>query len=199
MKTLKIFLFLFLFLLLSITEHEALAQIFRNDTTREGRQGTNNTTQGSWRDRVRLGGNFGVQFGNVTFIDISPLVLYQVTERAQIGVGATYQYIRFNFANLRNTTGNSIFGGRTFLRYFLFPGIFAQGEYEMLNTRYYDPLANEIRRAWIPAGFVGGGYSQQVGGRSALNVTILYNLLYEQYKSRSVYASPLVVRMGITL
>jgi hypothetical protein len=182
------------------------AQIFRRDTTQNDNRRTGNTESNSWRDRVRLGGNFGLQFGNITFIDVSPLVLYQVTDRTQFGVGITYQYVRFN--NVRtfgggtlSSSGNSIYGGRTFMRYFLFPGIFAQGEYEMLSTRYYDysSLTPELKRALVPAGFVGGGYSQPISGRSAFNITVLYNLLYEQYRAQSIYASPLVIRAGVTL
>ncbi len=194
MKFLK---FLFISFLILLLQKEVSAQIFRRDSTQSDRP--SNTNQPSWRDKVRFGGNFGAQFGSITFINVSPLVMYQVSDQAQIGVGVTYQYVRFSNTLLRNSSGNSIFGGRVFTRYFLFPGIFAHGEYEVLNNTYYDLLANELRRDWIPAGFVGGGYSQQVSGRAAFNVTILYNLLYEQYRSRSIYASPWVIRMGITL
>lgn len=191
--------FLLLFFCLSVLQTAVVAQVFRNDSIRNTAQ-NNNTNKAAWRDKVRLGGNFGLQFGNITFINISPLVMYQATDRTQIGVGITYQYVRFSSNIVRNASGSSIFGGRVFARRFLFPGIFAHGEYEVLNNTYFDPLANELRRDWIPAGFVGGGYSQQVGGgRSAFNVTILYNLLYQQYQSRSIYASPWVIRMGITL
>lgn len=195
-----------LLLLYFFATSESTAQIFRRDTTRNDNQRTGNTNGNSWRDRIRIGGNFGLQFGNITFIDISPLVIYQVAERTQLGVGITYQYVRFN--NVRtfgggtiSSSGNSIYGGRTFLRYFLFPGIFAQGEYEMLSTRYYDYslITPELRRALVPAGFIGGGYVQQAGGRAAFNVTVLYNLLYEQNKTRSIYASPWVFRVGFTL
>lgn len=193
----KLLRFLLIFPLLLLFQKEVSAQIFRRDSTQNDRP--SNTSPPSWRDKVRFGGNFGAQFGNITFIDVSPLAMYQVSDQAQVGVGITYQYVRFRNFGLQNSSGNSIFGGRFFTRYFLFPGIFAQGEYEVLNNTYYDPLVNELRRDWIPAGFVGGGYSQQVSGRAAFNVTILYNLLYEQYRSRSIYASPLVIRMGITL
>ena len=201
-----VFVLLLHLLLCFFATSESYAQVFRRDSTQNNNRRTQNTEGNSWRDRVRLGGNFGLQFGNITFIDVSPLVLYQLAERTQIGVGITYQYVRFN--NVRtfgggtiSSSGNSIYGGRAFLRYFLFPGIFAQGEYEMLSTRYYDysSLTPELKRALIPAGFIGGGYSQPMGNRAAFNLTILYNLLYEQYKAQSIYASPIVIRAGITL
>jgi hypothetical protein len=196
MKLIKIS-FIFSFFLL-IIHNEALAQIFRNDTTSREQQRTDNSKQASWRDRIRLGGNFGAQFGTITFINVSPLVMYQVSEQVQLGVGATYQYTNFNnFLGLNGS--NSIYGGRTFARFFVMPGIFAQAECEMLNTRYFDSFAGEVRRDWIPAAFLGGGYSQSAGGRAAFNVTILYNFLYEQYKNRTFYASPWVFRVGFTL
>jgi len=191
--------FLLLFFSFFMLKRETYAQVFRADSTRNAQQNSNTSKRPAWLEKVRFGGNFGVQFGSITFINVSPLVMYQVSDKAQLGVGITYQYVRFSSTIARNSSGSSIFGGRLFTRYFLFPGIFAHGEYEMLNNTYYDPLANELRRDWIPAGFAGGGYSQQIGGRSAFNVTILYNLLYQQYQSKSIYASPWVIRMGITL
>lgn len=149
-------------------------------------------------DRVRFGGNFSFQFGNVTFIDISPLTFYQASPQLQIGVGATYQYIRFSFRGF-NTAANSIYGGRVFGRFFPFASspFFVHGEYETLNVAYFDQLVGEVRRGWVPGTFLGGGYSQPMGRRAAFNFTVLYNFSWNQ--QRSPYASPWVVRAGFHL
>jgi hypothetical protein len=146
-------------------------------------------------DRVRFGGNFSFQFGNVTFIDVSPLAFYQATPQLQIGVGATYQYIRFSFRGF-NTSANSIYGGRVFGRFFPFATspFFAHAEYENLNVAYFDQLVGEVRRGWTPGTFLGGGYIQRIGQRAAFNFTVLYNFSWNQF--RSPYASPWVVRVG---
>lgn len=169
----------------------------QNDSTFVPRKQENKQSDEAERliDRVRFGGNFSFQFGNVTFIDISPLAFYQATEQLQIGVGATYQYVRFNFRGF-NATSNSIYGGRVFARFFPFATspFFAHAEYESLNAAFFDPLTGEVRRDWIPGTFLGAGYIQRMGRRAAFNFTLLYNFSWNQF--RSPYASPWVVRAG---
>ncbi|TNF44384.1 MAG: hypothetical protein EP311_01250, partial [Cytophagales bacterium] len=63
----------------------------------------------SLKDRMFFGGNLGLQFGTVTFIDISPLAGVMITPRLSAGAGITYQYYddnRFQGAN------GSSYGGR---------------------------------------------------------------------------------------
>jgi hypothetical protein len=168
----------------------------QNDSTFMPRKQSTQSDDGTrFIDRVRFGGNFSFQFGNVTFIDVSPLAFYQATPQLQVGVGATYQYIRFSFRGF-NTTSNSIYGGRVFGRFFPFAAspFFAHAEYESLNAAYFDQLVGEVRRGWIPGTFLGGGYSQRMGQRAAFNFTVLYNFSWNQF--RSPYASPWVVRAG---
>ncbi len=159
------------------------------------RQPVQTSDEGRFMDRVRFGGNFSFQFGNVTFIDVSPLAFYQATPQLQLGVGATYQYIRFNFRGF-NATANNIYGGRVFGRFFPFVSspFFAHAEYESLNTAYFDLLAGEVRRDWVPGTFLGGGYMQGMSERAAFNFTVLYNFSWNEF--RSPYASPWVVRVG---
>ncbi|MCS7018539.1 MAG: hypothetical protein RMJ87_06750 [Cytophagales bacterium] len=170
----------------------------QNDSTFAPRKSSLPAEEQRLIDRVRFGGNFSFQFGNVTFIDVSPLVFYQATPQLQVGVGATYQYIRFNFRGF-NTTANSIYGGRVFGRFFPFASspFFAHAEYENLNVAYFDQLVGEVRRGWVPGTFLGGGYSQPMGRRAAFNLTVLYNFSWNQL--RSPYASPWVVRAGFHL
>src|SRR5690606_34215869 len=65
------------------------------------------------KDRMYYGGNFSLQFGSLTFIDISPLAGIMITERFSTGLGATYQYLNFKYAN----SSSSVYGGRLFGRY----------------------------------------------------------------------------------
>jgi hypothetical protein len=155
--------------------------------------------------RVRFGGNFGLQLGTNTFIDISPTAAYQVTERFQLGAGITYQYFRFRTFNpvtnqRGNAVGNSLYGGRGFARFFPVSTFFAQAEYEMLNSAFFNFNSGEIERGWVPSAFIGGGYFQNFGnGRSGFMATILYNVLWEQNRTRSPYGSPWVVRVGFQM
>jgi len=144
------------------------------------------------KDRMYFGGNFSLQFGSVTFIDISPLAGIMLTEKLSTGLGATYQYLRF----YRNST--NVYGGRVFGRYNITRNIFAHSEVESLNTAYVLPGAtpdqDRLVRDWVEGVFVGGGYFTPFGQRGGAHITLLYNLTYDN--RRSPYNEPYVIRVG---
>lgn len=146
------------------------------------------------KDRMFFGGNFAMSFGTITFIDVSPLAGVMVTNRFSTGVGATYQY----FNDRRFIGGNnSVYGGRIFSRYNVFPNIFAHAEYESLNLDFYNQRTDRFERTWVPGLLVGGGYFTPFGDRGGANITLLYNVLHDNF--RSPYNSPLIIRFGFML
>ena len=143
--------------------------------------------------RVTVGGNFGLQFGRVTFIDISPTFGYRFTDRFTAGPGITYRYLKF-----RDLPGSSLYGGRIFARQRLGQQFFVQTEYESLNTEYRTNNPDRpISRTWVPGFFAGGGLFQPIGQRAAIIVSALYNLTYDA--TRSPYNSPWNFNIGFTL
>lgn len=145
-------------------------------------------------ERLFYGGNFGMSFGTITFIDVSPLVGAMITNRLSGGVGATYQY----FNDRRFIGGNSsLYGGRVFGRYNVFPNVFTHVEYENLNFDLYNPNSDRFERSWVPGFLIGGGYFTPFGQRGGANITILYNLMYDI--RRSPYNEPYVIRFGFFL
>lgn len=147
-------------------------------------------TSNFW-EKVTVGGNFGLQFGNLTFVDISPTFGYRFTDKFTAGPGITYRYLKF-----RNFEGSSLYGGRIFARHRIGQMFFAQTEYESLNTEYVTP-DQRILRTWVPGFFVGGGLFQPVGRRAAIIISALYNLSYDA--TRSPYNSPWNLNVGFTL
>lgn len=143
----------------------------------------------SFFDRVYTGGGFSMSFGTITYVDVSPIVGYMITEKLSAGFGVTYRYYkdkRFDFST-------NIYGGRLFARYNIAKQFFVHTEYENLSFERFDR-----GREWIPGFFVGGGFSQPIGnGGAAFNITALYNLSYQV--GNSPYNSPWVIRAGITL
>lgn len=141
------------------------------------------------KDRIFFGGNLGLTFGDVTLIDISPLVGYKITPSLIAGVGFTYQY----YEDKRYTPAyqSNVYGTRLFGRYYTPIHIFFHTEYEWLTYKGYDlhnpPMITENNF------YVGGGYSQQIGGRAGVEILILYNL---NQGPNSLYANP-ILRMGI--
>jgi hypothetical protein len=146
------------------------------------------------KDRMFFGGNFAVQFGTITFVDISPLAGAMITNKFSAGAGITYQYFR----DSRFIGGeNNIYGGRLFARYNVLPSVFLHGEYENLNLDLFNPISETFQRAWVPGLFLGGGYFAPFGGRGGANITFLYNLMFDN--QRSPYNQPYVIRVGFML
>ena len=154
------------------------------------------TERSSFKDRVFVGGNLGLQFGDITVIDVSPLLGYRLTNRTSAGVGFTYQYFKFDYGLGREATSN-IYGPRIFGRHNINQQLFLHGEFESLNLELYNPADDRLEREWVSGLLLGGGYFVPIGRRAGFNLTVLYNVLYDD--QRSPYNSPLVVRAGATL
>ncbi|HNS18788.1 MAG TPA: hypothetical protein PKH94_09025 [Bacteroidales bacterium] len=151
-------------------------------------------TRSAFKDRIFVGGNLGVQFGTVTLVDVSPLVGYRITDRLNAAVGIIYQYYHEEYYQYKYST--HIFGGRTWLRYYIFQGLFAHAEYELLNYDPYDTFL-ENNRISVSSYLLGGGYTQWIGGSSFLSLTVLWDLNESPY---SIYQNPIFqVGFGIGL
>lgn len=148
----------------------------------------------SLKDRLYYGGNFGMQFGTITLIDISPLVGVMITPRFSSGAGLTYQY--FNDRRYFGGTASS-YGGRVFSRYNILPNIFLHAEHESINFDNYNIITDQFERIWSNAFFLGGGYFSPFGSRGGVNFTFLYNLRHDNL--RSPYGEPYVIRVGFVL
>lgn len=146
-----------------------------------------------FKDRIYIGGNLGLQFGNETYIDISPLVGYKFTEKVTAGAGITYIYYRYKDSYYNYNT--SIYGGRIFGRYFFIPSLFAHAEVELLNMELFNTSSYEYYRKNIISPFVGGGYIQRIGSNSGIYLMLLYNL---NDSAESPYSNP-IVRIGFNV
>lgn len=151
-----------------------------------------------FKDRIFIGGNLGLQFGSATYIDISPLVGYKITERIHAGIGATYIYYKVKDSYYNYAYETSIYGGRLFGRYYFLETLFGHAEFEVLNMDVPEEISgtpnfNYVRDN-ITSVMVGGGYAQPIGENSALILMVLWNLTEEQY---SPYQNP-IFRIGFS-
>ena len=135
------------------------------------------TTDNKIKNRIFTGGNFSLAFGSATYIDISPLVGYKVTEEWHVGTGVTYMYYKPNGYPF----GYNVYGGRVFTSYYILENLFLHTEEEWLSvgTDYEESDKNRID---IFSTLVGGGYSQLVGSSSAFNLLIFF----EAYATKSM-------------
>ena len=153
-----------------------------------------------FRERLFFGGHFGLMVGTITNIELSPIVGYRFTPRLSLALGPKYQYYKEGiFINTH------IYGGRAFARYMLIKdlnnliplnlnaGLFFHTEYEglSLEEKYFGSLGYE-GRFLLNSVLVGGGVSQPVGDRGALNITVLWNI---NGTDNTPYTNP-VIRIG---
>jgi len=148
----------------------------------------------SW-SRVMFGGNFGASFSSAeSIVAVSPSIGYRVTERLTVGTGIIYQYNRIKLAPYDFKFNN--YGARFFGTYQLTPFLIAHTEYESLNLEYVSVnnlgIPDGTFRRTIGSMFVGGGYRQSMGGRSVVDIMLLYNLTETPY---TPYTNP-ILRIG---
>lgn len=141
-----------------------------------------------WKDKVFIGGNFGVTFGSYTNVNVSPMIGYKFTDKTLAGISLTYQYVKDSRYAVEFSS--SIYGAGLWGRQFVTDNIFLHAEYELLNyEKYFAGKTNE--RAWLGTGLVGGGYRYEL-----LYVTALYILNHNT--NNSPYGTvPYVIRIGV--
>ena len=141
-------------------------------------------------DKVTIGGNLGMTFGSITYIEIAPTMGYYLTDEVLVGVGVNYIY----YAEKRINYSTSIYGGKVFAEY-LFPDlpILAHTEAEFINI---DLTGNNERTTLVNL-YVGGGLKQAMGGSSYLYILGLYNL-NETKESFFLQPNPLI-RIGVAI
>lgn len=145
------------------------------------------------KSHLYFGGGFGLQFGSVTLIELSPLVGYKVTSKFSVGLSPTYKYYRYKYSSTQSIE-NNVFGGSIFARYSIYQGLFAHVEYESLFYNTKEP-AQPTYMQQFNSFFVGGGYSQPIGQNSGMYIMLLWNL---NDTPNSPYVNP-VIRVGFNV
>ena len=154
------------------------------------------------KQRFYLGGTGGLSFGQVTYVEVAPLVGYKLTDRFSIGINPKYTYIHYKYTNNGQYSTpdyeTHIWGGSFFARYFILDNVFLSGEYELNNYEALVVLPNfagyEVRRITVGSLLLGGGYFQRFGnGGSGLSIQVLYDVLQNPY---SPYSGIPVIRAG---
>ena len=152
-------------------------------------------------DRMFFGGGLGLQFGDYTVINVSPIIGYKVTEKFATGIGATYIYEHLKESVVTNTGiynleyKTNIYGGSVFAKYYLFESFFGYGEYGILNMEVPDnTFLYTFKRDNVSSLLVGGGYREMLGERVGIELMVLYDILDEPY---SPYGNGAIIRMGI--
>ncbi len=156
-------------------------------------------------DHTYVGGGLGLQFGNFTRIDLSPMVAYEVGKVFMAGIGFSYLYARDRYDNYIQQA--NMYGGRVFVR--LIParnifsngdGFFIHGEYEILNVEAPNSSSIVIPvRYNVPAYIAGVGYQQAISRRAFSYISVLWNFNTSYPADRPYpYYNPLI-RFGVLI
>lgn len=144
----------------------------------------------TFRDKIFFGGNLGLQFGTVTFADVSPLVGYRFNDKISAGIGATYQY--YHYKDKYYDFETDVYGGRVFGRYNFTDYLFGHAEYEYLNLETFD---FKRRRVDVVSLMAGAGYIQRISDRAGIVAMVLYNFTESVY---TPYQNP-IFRVGFVV
>lgn len=147
------------------------------------------------RERLFFGGNFALQFGTITNIQLSPVVGIWLLPRLAVAAGPDYRFYKYSYDK------TNIFGGKIYTELVLIQnlnsiipiggntGIFLhlEDEFLSLETEYWKNPPYNNDRFTINTLLAGGGISQQIGRRSSMNFMVLWALNESIY---DVYGTP---------
>lgn len=146
------------------------------------------------KENLRFGGNFGLSFGTITVIDISPMVGYQFTRMIQAGMGFIYNYYADNRFSPRFSL--NVFGVNPYIQFSPIQKFFLRGEYGLMNyNTNFSPFL-PVNREWVHYPLVGGGFLLPVGGNGGISASLMWNL---NDNDASIYGSNPIIRLGFML
>jgi hypothetical protein len=147
------------------------------------------------RERVFFGGSFGLQFGTITDIQISPVIGLWVLPRVAVAAGPDFRFYKDPY----NKT--NIYGGKGYVQLVVIQninsflpigantGIFLHLEDDLISLESAvwknPPFSSD--RFYLNTLLAGGGISQQIGRRSSLNIMFLWALNESVY---NIYSAP---------
>lgn len=168
-----------LVLLILLSSHVLLAQEEDPEEERKGFQ----------KEKVFFGGTFGMGFGNITRINISPQIGYRFTDYFAAGTGINFQYVAFKqkytngelfHKSSQGVIGLNVFGRVYPLRQFMLQ-VQPEANYIFGKEIYYDTNPRQeytLDTKIVPSLLAGGGVVLP-SGRSALIISVFYDVLQD--------------------
>lgn len=156
------------------------------------------------KERLFFGGNFALQLGTITNIEVSPVIGFWVRPRIAVAVGPDYNYYNDPYQS------TSIYGGRGYVQLVVLrdlnkflpigngTGIFLHLEDEILSLDSYawKNITTSPKRFTINTALAGAGLSQQIGRRAAINFMVLWAIYESDAELTSrIYSNP-EIRIG---
>jgi hypothetical protein len=146
------------------------------------------------RERLFWGGALGLGFGDVDYVEVSPLLGFRVNPKVDLGFSLTYRWRNDDFYDVSTTDyGSSLFG-----RFRVWQNLFLEADWEYLNWEYIQADLSEVRTS-TSSFLAGGGYYVPLGGRASMAISALYNFSYDENDPMQPYGDPWVIRAGFAV
>jgi hypothetical protein len=162
--------------------------------------------EGFQKEKMFVGGYFGLTFGDYTLINISPQVGYRFNKVLAAGLGINGQYVSFKDWDSNGDpykTNEGIIGLNVFGRVYPIPQLMLQVQPEVnyrfgKYTYYEESPAQEYKMdaVIVPSLLMGGGVIVPAGGKGALVVSIMYDVLQHD---NSPYGNQPVYSFGVNI
>ncbi len=140
-----------------------------------------------------FGGGLGVGFGSNSYFNLqfAPRVGYKLTNDFEVGFMGNISWQTSDFYK------SSMFGFGPFANYYFGRSFFISGNLQHFFVNYEDKFYDFKNNQQETALYLGGGYMQQIGNNSFLQLGVMYNVLYNE--NRSVFSGGLIPTVGFVV
>lgn len=154
--------------------------------------------------RLFVGGNLGLSFGTLTYINVSPLIGYRFSELFAAGVQVNTQYESAKYYDGSNRVIRkdryTMLGAGIFARVYPIPQLFVHIQPEenflMGKRMFYDGTPDAKYHTHVTSMLAGLGYAAPMGATSEFTIMVLYDILQGP---DSPYGNQPIFRAGVNL
>lgn len=157
------------------------------------------------KSKLFVGGNFALNFGNITIVNISPQVGYRFNRFFAAGAGVNGEYTSFRFQDFNGRTTSrqnyGVAGLNIFGRVYPIEQLLLQVQPELNYTwgkeKFYGPpdIESKLEGKIVPSVLVGGGAAIPAG-RGAFLIMVQYDVLQNE---RTPYGNKIFYNFGYNI
>lgn len=136
-------------------------------------------SMGSSNGKWTYGGGIGLGFGNNGYfnIGVSPRVGYRLMDDLEVGLQGSVSFQSSDFYK------STMIGVGPFANYYIAQNFYVGGVMQHYFVNYKDKFYDYKANAEETALYLGGGYLQRIGNNSAMQLGLMYNVLWRENKS----------------
>lgn len=140
-----------------------------------------------------FGGGLGVGFGSNSYfnLQVSPRVGYRLTNDLEAGLMGSVSWQTSDYYK------STMFGFGPFANYYFARSFYVSGNLQHYFVNYEDKFYDFKNNQQETALYLGGGYMQQLGNNSFMQIGLMYNVLYKE--NNSVFSGGLIPSVGFVV